>query len=815
VGSPIAGRGRPELEGLIGYFANTLPLRTTFDDDEPFAMLLDRVVETCLDAFEHEEVPLEQLALQLQQDGRPATTPLFQAVLTMEDTVPAPIALEGLTAEAIDIAFDATKFDLTMMVAERPDGARVALWYRTELFDADTIDRLLVHFRTLLESVIARPETPIGDLQMLSAAESAQLDRWSPAPRTFDTRPLPAAIAAMAAAHPTRTAIVSGTERLTYAELDSRAQAIAGELVARGVRAGDRVGLLADRSVDAIVGILAVWYAGAAYVALTPDLPPARLARMIEIAGVRTVLGQCGLNDGRLPRGVVSVALDGDVGGAEPHAPDLPSAGYAAYVLFTSGSTGEPKGVVVTHGNLAQYTAAIIERLGASPAEPWRWATVSTLAADLGHTAIFPALATSGTLHVVPANASTDATVWLETMSAEPIDVLKITPSHLRALVGGDAGPIDPARLPLRWLVLGGEALPWTLAEQVLGEARCRVLNHYGPTEATVGACTLEVTRDAVTALRSRARTVPIGGALPHAAAEVLDARGHRVPINVVGDLWLGGAGIAQGYLDRANLTAERFVERDGIRWYRTGDRVRRLSSGDLEFLGRGDGQVKIRGYRVELGEVERVLGAHPGVSATAAALHARDGDARLVGYAVARAGGYAAAHANAADPAGLTAWVAERLPEYMVPSAIVMLDALPLTANGKLYRAALPDPDAAAPVDSYVAPRTETESMLAAIWCDVLKQERVGVTDSFIALGGHSLLAIRALGKISKQLGVRLPLRTLFDTPTIEEIAQRIDAERGGAAEEAELARILAQVEAMPDASLPAARRGTPEPTT
>jgi acyl carrier protein len=341
------------------------------------------------------------------------------------------------------------------------------------------------------------------------------------------------------------------------------------------------------------------------------------------------------------------------------------------------------------------------------------------------------------------------------------------------------------------------------------------VVNHYGPTEATVGACTLEVTRDAANALRARARTVPIGRALPHATAEVLDARGHRVPLNVVGELWLGGFGVAQGYLDRDALTAERFVERDGVRWYRTGDRVRRMPSGDLEFLGRSDGQVKIRGYRVELGEVERALAAHPGVSAAAAALHASGGDARLVAYAVPRAGGYAAAHANAADATGLTAWAAERLPEYMVPSAIVLLDALPLTPNGKLDRAALPDPDAAAPVDSYVAPRTATETILAAIWCDVLKRERVGVTDSFIALGGHSLLAIRALGKISKQLGVRLPLRTLFDTPTIEEIARTIDAERNGAAEEAELARILAQVEAMPEASLPTAPRGTPEPTT
>jgi acyl carrier protein len=271
---------------------------------------------------------------------------------------------------------------------------------------------------------------------------------------------------------------------------------------------------------------------------------------------------------------------------------------------------------------------------------------------------------------------------------------------------------------------------------------------------------------------------------------------------------------VAEGYLDRDALTAERFVERDGMRWYRSGDRVRRLASGEIEFLGRGDGQVKIRGYRVELEEVERVLAAHPGVAAAAATLQLRDGDARLLGYAVARAGGYAAAHANAADAAALTAWAAERLPEYMVPSAIVLVDALPLTANGKVDRAALPDPDAAAPADQYVAPRTETETTLAAIWSDVLKKERVGVTESFIALGGHSLLAIRALGKISKQLGVRLPLRTLFDTPTIEEIARRIDAERADAAE-AELARILAQVEAMPEASLPPAPRGSREPTT
>jgi len=489
------------------------------------------------------------------------------------------------------------------------------------------------------------------------------------------------------------------------------------------------------------------------------------------------------------------VAPDADEPGAEdtPNLDIEVAAESLAYALFTSGSTGVPKAVAVTHASLMHYTRAIARKLTDVPAgapgdglaglASLRFGMVSTFTADLGNTALFPALCAGGTLDVIPPEVSSDPIRYLEYVSARPLDVLKITPNHFRALLAGTGG--DPAILPLHWLIVGGEPCPWALVDDVRAAQRratggtCRLLNHYGPTEATVGAATFEVTdrsRDA--ACPPLAQTVPIGAPLTNVQLHVLDARLEPVPMGIAGELYITGAGVAHGYLRRPELTGERFQELPGVgRSYRTGDLVRRLATGQLEFVGRIYAQVKVRGFRVEPGEIEAVLLAHPAVAGAAviAAPGGMDGDTRLSADVVPE-------HASTSLVEELRAHVAGLLPDYMVPSAFVLLGALPLTANGKLDRAKLPDP-AAAPDGALQKPETETEHALAAIWGEAFRRDSdsFGVDDDFLSLGGHSLLAIRILGKISRQFGVRLSLTTLFESPTIATLAHAIDEAAAG----------------------------------
>jgi amino acid adenylation domain-containing protein len=652
------------------------------------------------------------------------------------------------------------------------------------IFDAPTLgalaERILAGQRgasTPASGVVAVAPAPLGD-------DAQAVPEWNDTGFAFgEPTTMVAMIAASAARRPAEIAVVSGDVALTWAELSARAHQLAHRLQALGVGPDVPVGICLDRSVDLVVAMYGILVAGGAYVSLLPDLPAARIARQCSDSGTALVVTSLH-HRGVLPEGVRALVLDLEAEAlAEwPAFAPVCAAGPAnlAYVLFTSGSTGVPKGVAVTHANLVHYTRAIARVLDldlAGESMPWHFASVSTLAADLGHTSVFPALASAGTLHVLAGDVLTDAARFHAYLTAHPIDVLKITPNHFQALTGSDPGVTHLLR---RWLVLGGEALPLRLAHALVGAARCRVLNHYGPTEGTVGMLTFEVTADSLARARAQgAETVPLGHPIANMRAYVVDADGVEQAVGVTGELWAAGDGLASGYFRQPELTAVSFVEFHGQRVYRTGDRVRRLADGNLEFLGRADDQIKVRGYRVELGEIEHKLRAYPGVESAVVVYRAdaADGAAQLVAYAVAKHMG----DGGDRPAAGMLAsWLTSQLPAHMVPDAVLILDALPLTANGKVDRAKLPAPErGVAAVVPYVAPRTPTEEAVAAIWRDVLGRDRVGVTERFLDLGGHSLLAIRVFARVSKELGVPLGLRTMLETPTVEQMAATIDAER------------------------------------
>ena len=798
VGSPIAGRARPEIEGLIGYFANTIVQRARFAGDPTFGEVITRLRESALGAYDHQDVPFEKLALEFE--GRPSTgqSPLFQVVFTQLDASHSPEARMGdVVLESFALSIATTKFDLTLFMSDRPEGLGITLRARQDLHHAESVERFLGHLRSVLVVASADDTIRVSAIPLLSSDESAELAGWN---ETTVAEGEAATIVELFEAQvervPTRVAVTdSGSSSVTYAELNARANQLASRLRQLGVAANTPVGLGLDRSTDAVVGLLGILKAGGCYVPVPAELPESRRLQQLRESGALVLVSNAA-DASALPCSIEVVSLDGDAAAlaalpnANPSA--LTSPANLAYVLFTSGSTGTPKGVAVTHANVVHYARAVSRVLSDIPLtrtpdnfaalDGLTFGMVSTLGADLGGTSVWTSLLGGGTLHILGADVTTEPARFAEYVAQHALDVMKITPNHLIALSAGKTGTELAAVLPKRWIVLGGEALRPDIARTLLSAGSCRVLNHYGPTETTVGVCTFEVTRQSLDAvLAMGAQTVPIGAPLANVRAYVVDANAQLQPIGIPGELWLGGDGVASGYFQRPELTAERFVDFGGQRVYRTGDRVRRLPDGSIEFLGRIDDQVKVRGYRVELGEIEHVLRGHPGVNAAVVVLRKDEesGDAALVAYVVTLQEGYAVSHSDRPTVDALSALLAAHLPEYMVPSAVVMLDALPLTANGKVDKARLPAPDAAASGESaYVAPRTETEVKIAQMWKDVLKKEQIGLTDNFLALGGHSLLAIRVLGKISKTFGLRLPLRSLFDAPTVEQLAELVDIE-------------------------------------
>ncbi|HEX2077660.1 MAG TPA: amino acid adenylation domain-containing protein [Longimicrobium sp.] len=763
VGSPVAGRTRVETEGLIGFFANTLVLRTDLSGDPAFRQLLARVRETTLNAYHHQDVPFEKLVEELRPERVLSHTPLFQVLFSLQNAPRETLALGTVAARPLPVASGAAPFDLGLELAEDARGISGGLGYRTELFDAATIDRMLDHFGALLRTVAAEPDRRLSEVALLAPAERERLASWN---RTAS--PLPAErrvhrlVQAQAARTPDAPAVRFHHAVVTYAELELRANRLANALRARGVGPEVRVGLLLERTPELLVAMLAVLKAGGAYVPLDPAYPAERVRWMLDDASVRVLLTAGDTEAPEFGGGVLR--LDAEAEAIAAAGDEAPESGVAdqnlAYVIYTSGSTGRPKGVQVEHRSVASLLHWLNEHV--RPEERAGVLASTSATFDVSVAEIFDTLVRGGTLVLV------ENALELARVPAAQVRSAYMVPSAAAELLRAGALPEGFT------LNLAGEALPPALAQALYDGGVGRVANIYGPTEATVYASSGVV--------EPGSGRATIGRPITNVRTCVLDARLQPVPVGVAGELFLGGRGIARGYLGRPALTAEKFVpdpfsDQPGARMYRTGDRVRWTPEGEVEYLGRMDQQVKIRGFRIEPGEVERVMEEHPAVAeAVVTVREDRPGDRRLVAYVVPAPG---------ADPAAageVQRLLRERLPAYMVPSATVILPALRRTSSGKVDRNALP-----APVLPRAAggapPGSEMERRVAALWEEVLGVERVGVDENFFDLGGHSLLAARLQARLAAELRREVPLVELFQFPTVRALAERL---RGGADESA-----------------------------
>ncbi|MFG1644238.1 amino acid adenylation domain-containing protein [Amycolatopsis sp. NPDC049252] len=763
VGTPVAGRARVELERIVGFFVNTLVLRTELDPGLSFAALLERVRETTRGALAHQEFPFDRLVDHLRRPRDPSRNPLFQVMFNLlgGDAV---VPMDGLRVEGQDVDMAMAQVDLALDVSDRASGLSCRLEYNTDLFDASTACRFLAHLEALLMACVAAPDTPIGELELLSAADrSLILTEWNNTGLDVPAGTVVDVFERQARRTPDATALVGVGTRLTFAELNARANQLARLIPAVGPE--ERIAVALPRTADIVVSILAILKAGAAYLPVDPDLPDDRIAHLLadaEPALVITNLALAGeLGDVRcvvLDDPATAERLSG-TDATDPGTAIDPS--HAAYLIYTSGSTGLPKAVVVEHRNLVNLFAEHRRTLFSRTAGPIRVAVTASFSFDTSWDEVLWMIA-GHELHVIDADVRADPDALVEYVVAHEIDFLDLTPSYAKPLIA--AGLLDPARRPPAMVMIGGEAIDQQLWDEFAAAPRTEAYNYYGPTECTV---------DTVSARIVAGQAVTLGRPVANTRAYVLGPGLRPVPPGVAGELYLAGASVARGYFRRPELTAQRFLPDafgpEGDRMYATGDLVRWQPSGTLQYLGRTDRQVKIRGFRIELGEIDAVLAAHPDVAAAVTVdREDRPGDPQLVGYVVARPGA-------TLDVAGLRAAAARSLPSYMVPAAISVIDRIPRNTSGKLDRPALPAPAYGSVTRR--APRTPAERLLTDVFAEVLEVEDVGADDNFFELGGHSLLATRLIARVRAEFDVAMTVRTLFELPTPAGLASWLHA--------------------------------------
>ncbi|NEU84151.1 non-ribosomal peptide synthetase [Nostoc sp. UIC 10630] len=794
VGSPIANRNRSELEGLIGFFVNSLVLRTDFSGKATFRELLNRVREVTLEAYSHQDLPFEKLVEELHPERDLSYHPFFQVVFSLQNTPIETLELSGLTLSLFEFDSKTAKLDLEFHLWQDLESLKGQMVYSTDLFDDKTITRMLGHFQTLLESIVANPEQRISDLSLLTVQERQELlIDWNDTKRDYpENKCFHHLFEAQVQETPDANALVFDNEQLSYKELNIRSNQLAHYLKKLGVVPGVLVGICVERSPEAIIALLGILKAGGAYLPLDPSLPQERLNFILEDAQVSILLTHCSLapllkgsQRGLLPRGDAKsdgvspsratgvgwedllsiVYIDKDWATITQHSKENPSSvvksDNLAYVIYTSGSTGKPKGVLLQHQGLSNLAASQIDVFNIQPIN--RILQFASLSFDASIFEIVMALQTGATLYLANKESLLPGQTLLQLLREKAITHVTLPPAVLAVL------PTES--LPaLQTIICAGESCTDDIVKRWWNSQR-QFFNAYGPTEATVWSTVAEIS--------TMGEKPPIGRPIANTRIYILDKYLQPLPIGIIGELYIAGEGLAQGYLNRPELTIENFIpnpfsDKKGARLYKTGDLARYRPDGNIEFLGRIDNQVKIRGFRIELSEIETVLSQHQSVQKAVVIVKENvSGDKYLVAYIVPNV-------ETQNFSSLLRKFLKEKLPEYTIPKAFVMLDSLPLTASGKVDRLALIELDSPASRlrdKTFIAPRTPTESSLAKIWAEVLNIERVGIYDNFFGLGGDSLLTVRLLKQIHKQFENELPLSTLFLNPTIESLATALSS--------------------------------------
>ncbi len=786
IASPVANRGRVELEGIIGFLVNTLALPIDAKGDQSFEQIVRQARETSLGAFSNQELPFEKLVEQLNPERHLSHAPIAQVLFVVQNAVENPVALQGLEQERVLTERGTAKFDISLFAAKTTDGLRLSLEYCTDLFEEATAWRMLEHYRLLLEAAVAHPTRPVGELQMLSQDEQRLLIDWNRTAKSFPPEtmhPVHKLVGEQARRTPAAPAVVSAGEQLTYAQLDARVNQLARCLGGLGVKPGAVVAICAERSVEMVVAVLAVLNAGGAYAPIDPAYPQERVAFMLQDTDAPVLLTQQHLLAGLPDHRARTLCLDTDVEliesydagpiGCEGSLEDL------AYVIHTSGSTGRPKGVAMGHRPLANLIAWQLQSFsGPATARTLQFASLSF---DVAFQEIFSTWCSGGTLVLVEEAVRRNPEALLAFISQQRLErlFLPFVALHNLCEAAGHLGTSTPS---LREVIAAGEQLKATDSVRSFFAAHpgCTLVNQYGPTEShVVTAFTLSSPSAEWPALP------PIGKPIANAQIHLLDSCSQPVPIGVPGELHIGGVSLARGYLGSTELTGERFLpdpfsHAPDARLYRTGDLARYLPDGNIEYIGRSDHQLKVRGFRIEPGEIEAALREHPAVSeALVIAREDSAGEKRLVAYLI--------GDAEATTPEDLHALLGRTLPDYMIPSVFAFIDEFPLTPNGKIDRVRL----AQTPLGGsereheHISPRTDTEQRLARIWRKLLEVEEIGIRENFFELGGHSLMAVRLFAEIEDKLGVRLPISALFESATIAGLAELVESERGTATTE------------------------------